>query len=129
MAPDTPLHVEPRGLALAVVCHKALLMQRRRWARVAALPARAHPELVQRPIDRAVKPRLAREDAEVVVHEVLLEGPRALLLRGPVAVGLRAELGDHDRLVRIAGVQRVQVRRELRAVEDLAARPRIPAEV
>ena len=87
--------VRPRGLARPrPVGEQPLLEQRRLRPRVAALPAGAHPELVERPVDRAAQPRLGRVDAEVVVDEVLLERPRALLLDRAVAVGLRAELAD-----------------------------------
>src|SRR4051794_9608452 len=122
--------VLPRRLAVErAVGQQALLVQRRRGARVAALPARADPELVEGPVDRSAQPRLLRVDPEVVVDEVLLEGPRALLLGRARAVRLGAELRDDDGVVRIAVAHLVEVARELRAVEDGAARPGIPAEV
>src|SRR3954447_22975266 len=122
--------VLPRRLAVErAVGQQALLVQRRRGARVAALPARADPELVEGPVDRSAQPRLLRVDPEVVVDEVLLEGPRALLLGRARAVRLGAELRDDDGVVRIAVAHLVEVARELRAVEDGAARAGIPAEV
>src|SRR3954468_3551689 len=107
------LDVAPGRLALPVVGDQALLEDRRLGTRVAAVPARAHPELVQRPVDGAAEPRLGSEHAELEVHEVLLEGERALLLRRAVAVGLGPELRDHDRLPQIAGAERVKVGGEL----------------
>src|SRR4051795_9006176 len=80
------LDVRPRRFLGAVVGDQALLMQRRRRARVAAIPRGPHPELVEGPVDRAAEPRLRREDAEVEVDEVLLEGPGALLLHRAVTV-------------------------------------------
>src|SRR3954447_4026859 len=74
------VHVGPRGLLHPVVRDQALLVERRRGAWVAAVPPWSHPELVQRPVDRAAQPRLRRVHAQVEVDEVLLEGPRALLL-------------------------------------------------
>jgi hypothetical protein len=65
----------------------------------------------------------------VVVDEVLLERPGALLLGRARAVGLGAELRDDDGMVGIAVAYLVEVPRELRAVEDRAARAGIPAEV
>src|SRR3954449_7276309 len=122
--------VLPRRLAVErAVGQQALLVQRRRGARVAALPARADPKLVEGPVDRAAQPRLLRVDAEVVVDEVLLEGPGALLLGRARTIGLGAELRDDDGVVRIAVAHLVEVARELRAVEDGAARAGIPAEV
>jgi hypothetical protein len=86
------------------------------------------PELVEGSRSRR-SARLLRVDAEVVVDEVLLERPAALLLGRARAVGLGAELRDDDGMVRIAVAQLVEVSRELRAVEDRAARAGIPAEV
>src|SRR3954469_9429188 len=80
------LHVRPRGLLGAVVGDQPLLVQRRRGTRVATVPPWSHPELVERPVDRAAEPGLGRVYAEVVVDEVLLEGPGALLLDRAVAV-------------------------------------------
>ena len=120
----------PRRLAREVaVAQQALLVQGRRRARVAALPARAHAELVQRPVDRAAQPGLGGVDAEVEVDEVLLEGPGALLLDRAVAVGLRAELRDHQGLVGVALADRVEVGAQLRAVEDRPVGAGVPAEV
>src|SRR3954452_21004515 len=82
------LHLGVGRLELAVELDEALLVDRRIGMRVAAVPVRADAELLQRPVDRAVQPRLRGEDAEVVVDEVVLEGVGALLLDGPVAVGL-----------------------------------------
>ena len=99
-------------------------------ARVAAVPARPHAELLQRPVDRARQPRLRRVDAEVVAHEVALERVGAALLLGPVAVGLGAELADHQRLRRVAGAQRRRGTRESSSRSAIAAvGARVPAEV
>src|SRR3954453_12253859 len=126
---EPALHVGPRRLLHTVVADQALLEQRRQRTRVAALPAGPHPEFVQRPVERAAEPRLGGEDAELEVDPLLLERVRALLLGRAIAVGLRAELGDHDRLVRIALAHGVEGAGGLRGVEDLAARTRVPAEV
>src|SRR4051794_5175150 len=91
-----PLHVRERRLADAVERDEALLVDRRVRARVVAVPVRADAELLQGEVDRARQPRLLRVDAEVEVHEVLLEGVRPLLLHWADAVGLGAELADDD---------------------------------
>src|SRR5689334_4077350 len=82
------LDLGPGRLAHAVVGDQALLMDRVGRPRVAAVPARPHPELVQRPVDRAAEPWLRADHAELVVDPFVLEGPGALLLSGAVAVGL-----------------------------------------
>src|SRR5215212_965402 len=102
------LHVGVRGLVGAVDPDQALLVEGGIRLRVAAIPARADAELLERPVDRAAQPRLFGEDVQVVLDEVLLEPVRALLLRGPVAVGLGTELGHDDRLVRVARVDAVE---------------------
>ena len=58
-----------------------------------------------------------------------LERVGAALLDRPVAAGVEAELGDHDRLGRIAGADGVQERAERVAVVVAAAAGVEPAEV
>ena len=108
---------------------QALLVDRRVGPRVAAVPVGPHAELLQGPVHRPAQPRPRAVHAEVVVEEVLLVGVGALLLHRTVAVGLRAELRDEDRLARIAGAHRVEVVGQRVAVGDLAVGPGIPAEV
>ena len=97
-------------------------------------PARSgRPEVAQGPVDRAVHERLRGVDRQVVHH------PLALELECPSAPpvparGLGAELGDHERQVRVRGVQGVEVAAEVggrggRLVGQVLRHRAVPAEV
>src|SRR5579862_270216 len=91
------LHGGERGLRLARETDQALAEERRHRVGVPTGPAGAHLEVLERPPDRPAEPWRRRQRVQLGGRELRLELVGAALVDRPVAVGLGAELGDHQR--------------------------------
>ena len=122
---EVPLDDRPDRLGHAVLVDQALVVPRRVGLRVAAAPGGVHAEVPQRPQDRAVDERPRGVDV-ACGRASTCSGTRRCPARsrGAVAVGLRAELGDEQRLARIERVGAVQERPEVRGPRRAGRPPR-----